>query len=193
MNPAENILSKLRYHTGTLHAELEKTPLSKALLDENVSIENYVAYLQKMRGVVDFYENKVFPVLAETLPDLSERQKLSLIDADLSNLLPDTSEPLLFKHPKALSPQVPYALGCMYVIEGSTLGGKVIQKHISKTLGIEPGKGASFFDGYGNETGHFWKSFLATLQTYSSEHDADPSIIAGAADTFRSIKKHFEY
>jgi len=193
MNQADNILSKLRTQTGTLHAELEKTPLSKALLDDNVSVENYVAYLQKMRGVLDFYENRVFPVLAETLPDLPERQKLSLIDADLGNLLPDTAEPLPFENPKALNSQVPYALGCLYVMEGSTLGGKVILKHVSKKLGIEPDKGGSFFDGYGNETGRFWKLFLSTLQTYSLQNDADPAIIAGAADTFMSIKNHFEY
>ncbi len=193
MNHQENILSRLRSETDVLHTELEKTALSKALLAENVSMENYLCYLHKMRSVVDFYETTVFPVLSATLDDLPRRQRLLMIDKDLSHLSGYHSASAAFDGPS--SPgynSIPYALGCMYVMEGSTLGGRIILKHLEKQLGLLPGEGASFFEGYGDETGRLWNSFISVLLTYSSQNDADNAIIAGAKDTFRSIKNHFE-
>ncbi|RFS14980.1 biliverdin-producing heme oxygenase [Emticicia sp. C21] len=192
MNPTENIINKLRTHTGTLHSELEQTPISVALLDEQVSTQNYVAYLQRMREIVAFYESKVFPALADTLPDLSDREKLPLIDEDLNYLSSQTLQSSAFEASGVPNPSIGYALGCMYVMEGSTLGGKVILKHVSKTLGIAPEQGGTYFAGYGEETGYYWKSFLYTLQEYSVNHNCDTEIITGAKDTFIAIKHYFE-
>ena len=192
MNQVDNIISKLRAHTSTLHSALEQTTLSVALLDEQVSRENYINYLQKMREIVAFYESKVFPALANTLPDLSKRAKLPLIDKDLAYMSSLNTDAIDFKNSVSQNLSVGYALGCLYVMEGSTLGGKVILKHISKTLGIVSGQGGSYFAGYGEETGYYWKSFLHILQEYSANNDSDDEIIAGAKDTFTSIKYYFE-
>jgi heme oxygenase len=192
MNQPENIVSKLRTYTGTLHSELEKTPISVALLDEQVSTHNYVAYLQKMREIVAFYESNVFPALTDTLPDLPKRKKLPLIDEDLNYLASDASELSAFETSLIANPSIAYALGCMYVMEGSTLGGKMILKHASKILGIIPEQGGSYFAGYGEETGYYWKTFLQTLQEYSVNHDCDTEILTGAKDTFIAIKHYFE-
>lgn len=192
MNPTENIISKLRTHTGTLHSELEQTPISVALLDEHVSTQNYVVYLQKMREIVAFYENEIFPALTDTLPDLSGRKKLTLIEEDLSFFSSQTSQSPTFEALSMPDPSIGYALGCMYVMEGSTLGGKVILKHVSKTLGIVPTQGGAYFAGYGEETGHYWKTFLHTLQEYSVNHEVDAEILKGAKDTFIAIKHYFE-
>lgn len=192
MNPTENILTQLRTHTSTLHSELEQTPLSLALLDTEVSSHNYVAYLQKMRGIIDFYEGNVFPVLANTLPDLSEREKLAFIDKDLKYFSLDTKDIPVFQNPEAENPTIGYAFGCMYVMEGSTLGGKVILKHVSKVLGIVPDEGGTYFGAYGEQTGHYWKTFLHNLQEYSTNNNCDAEIITGAKDTFTAIKHYFE-
>lgn len=192
MNQAENILSKLRTHTSTLHSALEQTPLSAALLDEQVSQENYIAYLQKMREIVAFYENNVFPSLSNTLPDVNKREKLRLIDKDLAYLSVPSADIMSFESSVSQNPSTAYALGCMYVMEGSTLGGKVILKHISETLGIVADQGGSYFAGYGDKTGYYWKTFLHILQEYSTKHNTDDEIITGAKDTFTSIKYYFE-
>jgi heme oxygenase (biliverdin-IX-beta and delta-forming) len=192
MNQTDNILNKLRTHTATLHSALEQTPLSLSLLNEQVSQANYVAYLQRMREIVAFYEANVFPALTDTLPNLSEREKLPLIDEDLTYLSADISDLPVFESSSTQNPSIGYALGCMYVMEGSTLGGKVILKHVSKTLGIISTQGGLYFDGYGDQTGHYWKTFLHILQEYSANNDCDDEIITGAKDTFTSIKHYFE-
>jgi hypothetical protein len=53
--------------------------------------------------------------------------------------------------------------GCLYVIEGATLGGQIIIKKLSDHLGLTTSSGASFFDGYGPHTGSRWKAFCAAV------------------------------
>lgn len=54
------------------------------------------------------------------------------------------------------------ALGFLYVLEGSSLGGRVILKALA--AGGATAEGLSFLDPYGPETGARWRSFLAVLE-----------------------------
>jgi heme oxygenase len=51
-------------------------------------------------------------------------------------------------------------VGALYVLEGSTLGGQVIARQLAESIGVYPGKGASFFYGHGDDTQAHWKEFL---------------------------------
>ena len=53
------------------------------------------------------------------------------------------------------------ALGMLYVLEGSTLGGQFITRALATRGVIDPG--LAFLDPYGDETGVRWRSFLAVL------------------------------
>jgi len=55
------------------------------------------------------------------------------------------------------------ALGAMYVMEGSTMGGKIIARMIEGQAGISGPSGFSFFNGYGEETGRMWEEFKVFL------------------------------
>lgn len=54
------------------------------------------------------------------------------------------------------------ALGLCYVVEGSTLGGKVILRELA-ARGV-CGEDLSAFDPYGAETGRRWRDFLSVLE-----------------------------
>lgn len=71
------------------------------------------------------------------------------------------------------------ALGLMYVLEGSTLGGRVIRKQV--TASGQDMAGLSFLDPYGERVGERWKSFLAVL---GDEADTE-ALVAGAVAGFR--------
>ena len=82
------------------------------------------------------------------------------------------------------------ALGCMYVLEGATLGGQIIVRHLRRTLGVEPESGAAFFGSYGAEVGPMWKCFGDVLATYSAAHPAeDEIIVATARETFDALDR----
>ena len=84
--------------------------------------------------------------------------------------------------PRPTSPAA--ALGCLYVAEGATLGGRLVARHVEHRLGFGPGSGASFFHGYGLDAGPRWRTFCSALAAASRSGVAERAILAGAIDTF---------
>ena len=77
------------------------------------------------------------------------------------------------------------ALGCLYVLEGATLGGQIIGRHLQTVHGIGPDNGAAFFGGYGPETGRRWKDFGQVITRHAEREDCPAEqIIAAARETF---------
>jgi heme oxygenase len=72
-------------------------------------------------------------------------------------------------------------LGVMYVMEGSTLGGQLIGRHVDQVLGLVSGKGSAYFHGHGSLTGAMWKEFCGVLETEISESDGDATVVAAKA------------
>lgn len=76
------------------------------------------------------------------------------------------------------------ALGLMYVLEGSTLGGRVIRRQVEGAGGDM--RGLSFLDPYGAEVGERWRAFLGVLD---AETDVD-AMVAGAVAGFGHSERH---
>jgi len=83
-------------------------------------------------------------------------------------------------------------MGILYVIEGSTLGGRVIYKNIHQNLELDADSGAAYFSGYGELTEPLWKGFMAELVAYEQINNTGDEIIAGANHAFNAIHKHFQ-
>ncbi|MGY1605393.1 biliverdin-producing heme oxygenase [Geodermatophilus sp. SYSU D00815] len=74
------------------------------------------------------------------------------------------------------------ALGRMYVLEGSTLGGTFIDRHLAALPGLGVRIGA--FSPYGADTGAMWHAF----RRFTRERAEDPDrVVAAAATTFRAL------
>ena len=78
-------------------------------------------------------------------------------------------------------------LGCLYVIEGASLGGQIIAKHLKANLGLTPETGASFFSGYGASTGDYWLAFKTLLTEVATTLDQDDQIVRSAKSTFQTL------
>lgn len=186
----ETFLDRLRKNTAVSHTQLEELPVSKSIMKPDVSSAEYITYLALMHDVVKDAETNVFPALSDIVTDMKERNKTILIEDDLKGLgHPKAGYTTLFENAQDYS--IAFKLGIFYVIEGSSLGGRVILKNINAVLGHDETNGASYFSGYGNQTGSHWKSFLNTLVQYEDENNAEDEIIAGANFAFKTIAKHF--
>lgn len=75
------------------------------------------------------------------------------------------------------------ALGVMYVLEGSTLGGRVIRKQVMGRGGDMAG--LSFLDPYGESVGDRWRSFLAVLDAEARTSADTEAMVGGAVAGFR--------
>ena len=76
-------------------------------------------------------------------------------------------------------------LGAMYVMEGSTLGGQYIARHVERLFGLAPGKGDAYFRGYGEQTGAMWSAFRHMLGAVPEQHT--DTVIAAAKATFAYV------
>jgi len=193
MNNIENsltFLDQLRANTANSHKNLESLAVSVSITSPNVTTEAYARYLQLMHDVIGDTEENIFPLLQNIFPDLEERRKLQWINADLAflNHVRTTATFPFSKSSKTFS--VPFAVGILYVVEGSSLGGRFILKNLQSALGYEE-NGVSYFNGYGNKTGSSWKNFLNILTEYEEENGNSDEIIAGADFAFQAIHKHF--
>jgi len=122
-------------------------------------------------------------MLREVVPDLANRRRVSLLERDIRSLGGKPPRSPLSGFDVLTLPQ---ALGALYVLEGSTLGGQVISRAVAPTLGTNS---LAFFTGHGSRTAALWSSFVAALDQYDGDADA---VIAGADDCFADFERTLE-
>lgn len=187
---ASNFLNDLKSQTADSHKKLEGLSVSMSIMSPDMKIEEYANYLKLMHDVHQDTEETIFPLFTNLIDDIEQRRKKQLIEADLSFLNYDvTTAEKVFK---AENFSVPFALGILYVVEGSTLGGRFILKNVSRVPQLSGDKGVSYFNGYGEKTGFFWKSFLNFLSEYEQENNCGDAIVEGAIFAFDNIYNHFQ-
>ena len=156
-DPRSAVALQLKEDTRTVHETLEARliPFLENIADGN-------AYAQLLRAFYGFYhplETRIATqISAAVLPDAAERRKAAWLLEDLA-LLGDGAPAQ-----GAVLPAIDCegaAWGALYVLEGSTLGGRLICRMLEKQL---PGAGLRFFAGYGSQTGHYWTTFLAAFE-----------------------------
>lgn len=186
-----NLLARLRLETRDQHDAIEQTLM---LMDEGVSGSAYCERLEHFYGFYKPVEDRLFGAGSplENWFKLQPRRKTHLLAADLATLgLPATARlPLCLELP-ALDTVADY-FGCMYVLEGATLGGVMISRHLQKVLGTTPQSGGQFFHGYGERTGAMWHEFRAAMTAYSLVSDDHDAVVASACATFESLQSWCE-
>jgi heme oxygenase (biliverdin-IX-beta and delta-forming) len=179
----------LKKETIFNHQQLEKKLVSK--MREMQNVDDYTSLLQVFYsyfGGVETLVNSHIDI--KQLPDYAQRRKTQQLVSDLTAL--DANVPLA-----ADAEYLPIitnnaqALGAMYVMEGSTLGGQIIKKMIHKQLGIEADGAISFFNGYGDHTVKMWDTFKDVLDRTETQETKD-IIIATANETFQKFSEWFD-
>lgn len=84
------------------------------------------------------------------------------------------------------------ALGALYVIEGSTLGGRVITKMMQRQLETDSMEGFTFFHGYGDETESRWATFKELLNDKARNIADTETVIRAADNTFAKFHMWIE-
>ena len=77
-------------------------------------------------------------------------------------------------------------LGALYVLEGSTNGGRFLARALRKSWDLD-GEGLAYFDPYGEEQPQKWAAFRRGMDEASFEADQEEAIIELAKTTFRAI------
>jgi heme oxygenase len=172
--------SYLRDVTRSAHLAIENV---LSLQDADLTLERYKMVLARLYGFWAAWEVQISELYNDD-SFLAPRRRAHLLAADLTSLQFFDAE----RFPPC--PRVPIndrwmALGSIYVMEGSSLGGRVILHNVERCLG-EVGKQSSrYFAGYGEQTGTMWREFLERLNE-TSPYDRE-LVGRGALATFDSF------
>jgi heme oxygenase len=177
------ILQKLKESTRQQHEDVEE---AVDVMGNMFNLDDYKRLISKFWAFYAAYEPVLpYAELKEAGFDYDERRKLRWLEADAKVLelgeveefdgIPDVSS-------------LPKAFGSLYVIEGSTLGGAVISRHLNQHLGLTPENGGSFYASYGQQVGPMWKQFGEAVTAFAGDGANDEEIIQSAIDTFRCIQ-----
>lgn len=181
-----DILERLRAETKDAHEAIER---DLAWETRVATRDGYRALLARFWG----FHADLEPGLAAILHDdafLDPRRRLAHLAADLRFLgLDETAIAALPRPHLALPRDRDEAFGALYVLEGSTLGGQVIAKHIGRQLGLNPEGGCRYYAAHGRETGAMWKAFRLRL-TEEAARGTPETIVAGATKTF-DVMRHW--
>ncbi|MDQ1161110.1 heme oxygenase [Chryseobacterium sp. SORGH_AS 447] len=167
----------LKQHTAEYHDAAEKLFNSKKIFNKTFTLEDYKKIIGTNYLMLLHSEDQIFSSLSDQLAEklnLENRKKLPLIEKDLASLALENRTAV---HNLEFTSENE-ALGALYVIEGSTLGGNVIAKQLSKTEGFDEVT-FNFFGCYQENTGPMWKNFKEVLDTEVKEQNYD-EVLSGA-------------
>lgn len=182
-----DILTIIRAETREWHLRVERLV---PVFHEAFSLADYRRLLELFYGFYVPFERTVGTVagLGRMLPDWAERSKLPWLEEDLLWLGYTKADISRLQVCSLLPPldSLATAFGALYVTEGSTLGGQLICRRLSQTMGLLPAQGASFFGANGVDTGARWKAFTTSLTGLATAHN-QTVIVQSAVDTFKML------
>ena len=184
MTRTASLRDRLRTETRAAHDALDD---ALDLVGQPIALDQYVRLLARFYG----FHQAVEPALAAMIepPLWAGRSRLAALRHDLSccgmsaaavQMLPVIDDlPALTDRPAAL--------GAFYVSEGSTLGGRIIDRHLQRNPAI-PAEARTYFTAYGAETGARWQAACAAIDA-SSSADHDRQTIRSAQLVFASLQR----
>lgn len=188
---AGSILSDLKQQTSEMHEALEARV---DILKPDLTLKRYRFLLEKFYGFYSPVEDRIAALMGyETLKlDPATRRKTFRIVSDLEKLGLTSQQIVALPvcHDIPGSGSLRQAFGCMYVLEGATLGGQLIRRELRKRPEFSKKDCFDFYNSYGSEVGVKWKEFCAKLNQYAHDNpgvEIRQAIIDSAIQTFRKL------
>jgi heme oxygenase len=182
-------IEELLERTADWRTRFGQNILSVHLMGKDVTEDYYKEYLSALYGFIAGFETYIFPELKDIVPDLEERRKTGAIERDLEKLKVDPAgfDAMPESYFKSMYPDPYAALGALYVLESSTLGGHLVQEHLKAALGEKTADKISYFVMHGERTDTMWQHFLKNFTAVAENNDKEEIIIDAALRTYRLL------
>jgi heme oxygenase (biliverdin-IX-beta and delta-forming) len=180
----DGLHARLRAATDPAHRALEASLDWQARV---ATLDGYRDLLGRLYGFHAVWESAIAAGLADE-SFLAPRRRLALVASDLDHLgLPPSAITAL---PKPVSPMLDgpaAATGALYVLEGSTLGGQLIGRHIAKLHGFSSA-GLAYYRAHGPAAGAMWAAFRKRLEIFGDDPVAEAALTGAAVSTFSAMR-----
>jgi heme oxygenase len=185
--PISMLSTKIKEQTAASHRQLESHPLFHNL-NGRFDEQNYLLLLHKLYSYYSALEKLYVPFFQDQpLLEIEKRQRADVLRKDIENRIGKTSA-----KPEEQEVSLPVidtlwkATGALYVVEGSTLGGKFICQSLAQ-VGVHASNGAAYFSGYGEDTGKMWKSFVQFMNEVAATEAEEQEVITTAEQVFTTL------
>ncbi|MEM8533544.1 MAG: biliverdin-producing heme oxygenase [Chloroflexota bacterium] len=185
-------LKLLKQSTYDCHIRVENR---LDLLSPGLTQERYIAILAAFYGFYAPLEAqwRRFGEQSVCRSLFQNRLKIPLLYNDLVSLKVEGSTIASFPLCSYVPQQKTFmdVLGTMYVLEGATLGGQIIMRHLSNHFDFMPKYGGTFFASYGEQVAAMWRSFTQLVGSIEQEQDI-AHIVTAAVQTFDTLDQWLE-
>jgi heme oxygenase len=184
--PAVGLRERLRAETADWHSRVE------AVADLPASVATRDDYVDLLGRLIDLHAGFETRLAAPAFDsgwqrvgvDVGQHARAFLLAADLQEL-GVTAKPLRV-------PSLPLltfgrALGCLYVLEGSSLGGRTVARVVQTAIGDVP---TTFLTGAGRPFVASWLSVCTALALFDTLGGDGDAVVSGACDTFAAFAEH---
>lgn len=184
--------TELRHATAAVHERLHGVPVFAALAAGQLDKARYVRLLGRLHGFHDPFEAAIDQAGSPGLRP-AEWRRAHLLRSDLAALgQTEAAIRQLPRYPVVGCQWTPArAMGALYVIEGSTLGGRLLARQLDHLVPADGDCGRSFLLA-GTDTGHVrWRDFCTVLDRCGTDPASRAEMVTGAVETFRCFEAWF--
>ncbi|BCP52137.1 heme oxygenase [Kaistia sp. 32K] len=174
---------RLKAETNETHGRLDQAIMAGRPFESRERYARFLAVQHQFHRDIDALYSD--PVLDGLLPDLAGRRRFDDVSQDLGDLAIEVPAPAT-EPAFGADPDIPTALGWLYVAEGSNLGAAFLIKEAAK-LGLSETFGARHLAGAPEGRGLHWKTFTAALDTVELDEAEEARMMEGAKAAFRRV------
>ncbi len=175
------MLNYLKQGTETLHREVEKSNLAKYILDHSITLELYKKLLiQNYHSYLTIEEQlgQNIAVVNDNLQSFIDTEKSDKLWRDIKGISSFAQELNPIETNFFITSEAE-AIGALYVIEGSMLGGLLISKHLQQCESLQLIKTHHFFKSNPKNSMKRWKNFSETVNNIKfSDGDREKAIVS---------------
>jgi len=199
-----NMMDRLKLQTKELHVKAHELPFFRALFRKELKIDSYIGQLKAFAVIAESLERNLaecghpavkavlngympkLPLIAQDIAffaHLHVRESAGAMEAALSAA--DKIARRKEQNPLSL-------LGHLYTLEGSTLGGKIILRHMAEQFGLKIPEGLRYFDSYSEHVQSNWQNFSSRMLNAVTEENTEKDIIEASCEFFSDLLKVYD-
>lgn len=190
-------LELVRDKTSDLHETVESRLGDRFFQEEKLDKEQFLSLLKSFYRIYAPLEAKLLPTVRETFSGYRYEERTERLKDDFRTLgLEESEVDQIEVLPDSLvvSPEEPSELlGCLYVIEGSEMGNRVMRSRLDEGLPEDCLGARSFFRDKTEESTRQWQTFKELLNREVSTSTERERLVDSARDTFELFKRSFEW